>query len=236
MAYYECMTTTQVIIEAYTQSPTGLPKDRFVNIWHFLDVTGAPATDVAAMAFRKINDFFTTPGGSGPTPVGNFLERTLSDQMTLIGYDFAAAKPRPELGTAVFVKGSAGSIGMPEEVAVCLSYYTDRNVASKRGRLYIGPLNIGALDGIANSPARPKAAMTSAMQDGGTRLIAIGPPAASSTFVTNTLSGAGSAAGTAWALYSPKLGTFAAVEHGWIDDEWDGQSRRRVEASGRVLF
>jgi len=230
------MATTQIIVEAYTQSPTGLPKDRFVNIWHFLEVSGSAPATVANTAFTKIADFFVTPGGSGPAPVGNFLERTLDDTMTLVAYDFAAAKPRPEIAKATFVKGSAGSLGMPEEVAVCLSYYTDRNLVSKRGRLYIGPLNIGALDGIANSPARPKASMLSAMQDGGTRLIAIGPPTATPTFVTNTAGGAGFSSGTAWALYSPKLGTFAAIEHGWIDDEWDGQSRRRVEASSRVLF
>jgi hypothetical protein len=230
------MTTTQIIVEAYLQSPTGLPKDRFVNIWHFLDVAGADPKVVANTAFRKINDFFTTPGGTGPDFVGTFMERSLDDRFTLIAYDFAAAKPRPEIGKATFDKGSAGSLGMPEEVAVCLSYYTDRNLPSKRGRLYIGPLNIGALDGIANSPARPKELLTSAMQDGGTRLIAVGPPAATVTFVSNDVDGLGTSAATAWALYSPKLGTFAAIEHGWIDDEWDGQSRRRVEASGRLIF
>lgn len=229
------MPTSQVIIEAYTQSSTGLPKDRFINVWHFLDVTDADVDDVAYTGGEKIADFFTGPTGiSGVGAVETAMSTSASDLMTLIAYDFAAATPRPELGRFTFTLTPSATEDLPEEVALCLSYYTDRNVASHRGRLYIGPLNVSAMAG-SGEPPRPNSNWMAAMRAGGIRLTTIGKPAVTPTFVTNTMPGVPNTT-AAWALYSPKLGTFSAIEHGWVDDEWDGQRRRRVEASTRLTW
>jgi hypothetical protein len=231
------MATTQVILLTSIQSPTGLPKDRFEGVWHFLDPGGSPADVVASVAAAKLADFYQLAGAVSGQHVGHYLARSAAptDHMTITGYDFAAGLPRPELGVATFDYGSASSTQLPEEVALCLSYYTDRNLPSKRGRSYIGPLNGAAMTGSSVPPSRPEPTFMSSLVDAGRRMRTLGPPATPPTFLTNTFPGGG--AGTAaWALYSPKLGTFSAVEHGWVDDEWDGQRRRRVEASARVTL
>lgn len=230
------MPTTEVIIEAYLQSSTGLPKDRFINVWHFLDVTGADPVAVARGGMAKLADFFmTAPGISGVGNVAGNLQAITGNTMHLVAYNFADATPRPEIlvGTMVYVPLTSDNL--PEEIALCLSYYTDRNLASKRGRLYIGPFNVAALNS-TGEPPRPNTNLTRAMVAGGVRLVAIGIPAVGDSYVTYPAGTPAGSAGTAWALYSPKLGTFAAIQHGWVDDEWDGQSRRRVEASTRLTW
>lgn len=226
--------TTEIIVIASRQSSTGLAKDRFENVWHFLDTTAASLSTVCKTAFDKIWDFYQTAGGSGPSKVADFISHTMGEVITLTAYNRADAVPRPEVGNATFVYTTPGSSDMPEEVALCISYYTDRNLASKRGRLYIGPLNIGAINALVNDPARPKPSFVSALAAAGGRCKIIGDPAITPTFTTINV--AGTSTGTAWALYSPTLGTYAAVLHGWVDDEWDGQSRRRVEASSRTIY
>jgi len=234
------MTTTEVIVEAWIQGSSGLAKDRFINVWHFLSVGGADAGALAYTGVRKLCDFYAEPdsGGTG-FPVGSFLANQAVGNINFVAYNFADAKPRPELGLADIAYAGGASQDIPEEVALCLSYYTDRNLKSKRGRVYIGPLNVGAVAS-GGAPPRPHAQFLAAMVDAGTRLIPIGPPASGK--VPDAVGGAwagavpGPVADAAWALYSPKLGTFAAIEHGWVDNEWDGQSRRRVEASARTSY
>jgi hypothetical protein len=229
------MATTEVIVEAYLQSSTGLPKDRFINVWHFLDTTGAAPVDVCRTGMAKIADFFTGASGiSGVGNVGQNLQSFSTNTMHMIGYDFAAATPRPEIAIGQFTFAPATNDNLPEEIALCLSYYTDRNLASKRGRLYIGPFNVQVLD-TTGEPPRPATTATRAMQAGGIRLVAIGTPVVLPPTLLVTPAGSTNTS-TAWALYSPKLGTFAAIQHGWVDNEWDGQSRRRVEASTRLSW
>jgi len=230
------MPTTHVIVQTYTQSETGLPKDRFENVWHFLDADGAAASDVAYTGMQKIYDFFhTPPAGGGIAQVERYLQTSQDNLIHLIGYDFAAGLPRPELLVAKFGYTPLDTSRIPEEVALCLSYYTDRNLKSKRGRLYLGPLNQEAV-GTGGLECRPSSNIVTAMAAGGARLIPVGAPAIDYSGLIVTAGAGATATGTAWALYSPKLLTYSAIEHGWVDDEWDGQSRRRVEASTRVLF
>ncbi len=230
------MAITHVIMQTSIQSPTGLPKDRFESTWHFRDVSGAVAADVADAAALKLVDFFQTVGSSGHN-VGHYMCRSAApgDEMLITGYDFAASRPRPELGVVKFSYGSASGSQLPEEVALCLSYYTDRNLPSHRGRSYVGPLNGSAMTGSSTPPSRPAPEFIAAMVAAGTRLVVPGYSTLT-TVVTEDTFDATPSDTTTWCLYSPKLGTFNDVEHGWVDDEWDGQRRRRVEASARVTF
>jgi hypothetical protein len=223
-----------IIVQSQLQSSTGLPKDRFENVWHFVDGSSSPVADVAYTACVKIADFYKTDPGSGFGTVGSYLSADMGDIMTLIAYDMAAAEPRPELGRVVFAFTPGGSMGLPEEVAVCLSYYTTRNLPSYRGRLYIGPFNQTVLN--TTNPARPNPNLLSSMAAGGVRLVAAGLVGALPTLVSNTLGSTTIAAFTNWALHSIKRAMVQPIAHGWIDNEWDGQSRRRVEASSRTTF
>lgn len=230
------MAITHVIMETSIQSPTGLAKDRFEGVWHFRDVAGGSASGVAHEAAFKLVDFFQTVGAGGHN-VGHYLcgSAAPGDEMTITGYDFAAARPRPELGVMKFSYATGGGSMLPEEVALCISYYTDRNIKSHRGRSYIGPLNGSAMTGSSVPPSRPAPGFRTALTDAGTRMALAGPPVALITATSDTFVDP-EVITTTWALYSPKLGTWDDVHHGWVDDEWDGQRRRRVEATGRVTF
>lgn len=235
MAYREGSVPTGVIVQVTRQSQTGLAKDQFENVFHFLDVTSATALQVAATAFDKLWDFFMADGPTGTDNIATWLSHCDGQTIRMKAYDTAAAKPRPIIAEASFTYPTPGSIDLPAEVALCLSYYTDRNAPSKRGRLYIGPLNIGALNGLTNDPVRPKPACMLSFIDAGHRMVPLGLPAAG-TYVADSTAGVARLTTVSWALASVKLGTYAAVLHGWVDDEWDGQSRRRVEAANRSTF
>ena len=225
--------TIQLIIEATFQGETALPKDRFVNVWHVLDDTvGHTAAELAGDAAAKICGFYTDPHSA--TTVEQYLNSDLLTA-TLKVYDFAAAKPRPIIYQGTFPLTASVSENLPEEVALVLSAYTDRNLPSHRGRTYIGPFNVSAIQGGGQS--RPAAGLISVMAASATFLASGGLDAPAAARLTTVLGIAPSGAGTpVWALYSPKLGTFSAFRNGWVDNEWDGQSRRRVEASARTTF
>jgi hypothetical protein len=227
---------TNVRIIAVTQSPTGLPKDKFESVWYFTDVASSDPLSVAKTGMIKLYDFFhTAKSGAFAGSVDQNLASSVGNEMGFTAYDMAATEPRPEISVAGYVYTPlATSDPVPEEIALCLSYYTDRNVVSHRGRIYIGPFNNEVLTG--SGPSRPSANLVNQMAAGGTRLKVVGAPSISPTWATAPTGGGTALSTTAWALHSVKLGTFAAILDGWVDDEWDGQRRRRVEASTRVTY
>jgi hypothetical protein len=224
---------TRVIIESFTTSPTGLPKDTFTNTWHFRDDTTPAIADAAITAAEKVVDFFQAPPAGFVNPVMRYLAPSLGDTITLIAYDFAAPTPRPELGRVTFTYIPTSASAVPEEVALCLSYYATRNIPKQRGRVYIGPFNTTALSG--GTPSRQNADLLGSMAAGGTRLLIPGHPALAPTVTSDTIGGAILTTGV-WCVYSRVLGTFETLTDGWVDNRWDSQRRRQVESSARSTF
>lgn len=130
---------------------------------------------------------------------------------TVKAYDAQKAPPSYPLATATNGTGSINS-SLPREVALCLSYYSNFNRPSYRGRLYIpghfigGPLTL-----------RPSAGqMANALAWG----------------VTLT---SGLPANHNWVVYSKKLGVANGVNRTWVDDEWDIQRSRGLRGTTRQL-
>nr|CRY95207.1 hypothetical protein [uncultured prokaryote] len=114
--------------------------------------------------------------------------------------------------------------GLPTEVALVLSFQGARisgaSQASRRGRIYLGPLNQSSLD---PSGLRPSGA------------VVLGAIAAYETMADAVA--ILPALGTGFpAVRSQKLGTDVAVSNGWIDNAFDTQRRRGVAPSGRNTF
>jgi hypothetical protein len=234
-----------LVADVTFQASTGLSKDRFENTFAFLGTgsTGADLLRTAAAAACKIVDYFMTEssGGSAPTAINFYLDNGLTNPAVIKFYDLAAAKPRPILAEYTFVTSPGASQSLPEEVALVSSWYCTRNIPSMRGRTYVGPFNIDAL--ATGSPARPAGALIAAMVSAGTRLLLPGNPVAQAaisalitTVIGNTIASGDADTGTKLCVWSRKLSAFNVVTNGWIDNEWDGQSRRRVESSARSLF
>lgn len=229
---------SEVIVECSFPGVSGLPKDQFVNVFNF-NTSGALTADFLATVAFKVIDFWITAGSTG-TALAVLLSPNISPrQGKLKLYDRSAAIPRAPIASATFTIPAASSGGaLPEQIALCLSYFTDRNIKSHRGRIYVGPLAVAALN---TSNARPFANTLLKLKDAAVRLATDGVPAAAAAVLASIGASTGisttpEAAGVRWALYSPTLGTSVAINAGWIDDEWDGQSRRRVEATSRTVW
>lgn len=228
----------ELIVEASFKGVSGLPRDTFVNVFNFNTAAPANSTDLG-IAFEKVAAFYCTPYTTG-TALGVLLSPNITPRtLFLKAYDRGDPTPRNVLATATVTIPNASAGGpLPEQIALCMSYYTDRNIKSHRGRIYVGPLGVAALN---PSTGRPFANTQLKLKDAGSDLSIIGPPASQAAVDALFTSHTGCSLGqvgplVAWALYSPKLNTSTAIHFGWVDDEWDGQRRRRIAATGRVTW
>lgn len=242
--------TNYYIVTATFQHSDNLSKDRFVNRFYFAGGVGGDTVLEAQNAMGRVDKFFNTPG-SGGISVGEFLSADLNRLVNVKVYDYAALTPRPILYENGFtLLAAGGSQSLPPEAAVCISYYSARNLPRQRGRLFIGPLCLLALAGTGGTVA-PN--FITALHDAGAALEATGdgvgvdhswsfPPvpvitSAPVTWQQHSTIGAGTMPTKAHPLLPraplPELNLITA---GWVDNEFDGQHRRRVLATSRTTF
>jgi hypothetical protein len=250
----EVSTVARYIAQVTLQSVSGLSKDRFENVWHFTSGTTVVSELDAKGCALRLQDFYS--GGTHPSAnVAWYLSPKIQGGALVKVYDEDApggphtrANPRPILYEATWPIGapSTGDLSLPEEVALAVSYYSSANAPRHRGRIYIGPLNTAGLE--SDTEVRPSANMIASFVAAATRLIATGdgaiPVSSLSTLSGITDPGDVVAPMPDWALRS-KIGTgtkiapivtYELATKGWVDNEWDAQRRRRVEASARVSF
>jgi hypothetical protein len=191
---------------------TDPPRDFQTNTI-FFDVTGTFTTAAwQAMADGLKNIFYSATGFGGSNPWTNFA--SFGGQVIL--YNMADPKPRPELAVSKYTPGSwfAGSLA-DRSVALCLSFYSDRNLPRQRGRIYVG----GWLSNTTNE--RPSTAATNALLD-----LAKG-------IYTFTSAGGLTMAHT---VYSKVGNTSHAVNHYWTNDVWDVQRSRSPKETTRYKY
>lgn len=215
------------IIRAQVTLPytTNLPRDVAVNTYHFR-VSAADDTTAAGIATNLIALYNTSSGGA---TVANYLSAQITratNGCTVEFYDRASPEGEPPFYVATFTLGAAGSVNsLPAEVALCSSYVGevsgDLPLRRRRGRVFIGPLAVGALEtgsGIVGNPT--------------------------DQFVT-TLSGAtdrlaaayySSPGGTEFIVYSRLSNAGSKIVRGWVDQEFDTQRRRQVRATQRTVW
>jgi hypothetical protein len=275
MTIYDC--------EAVFQSATELPKDRFINTFHFVGLTAVSPGDSTEMecAAARIAQFYTKQYPVDPdhpaltAAISDYLSAEIDRTVTVNVYDHLQAKPRTPYPFHFALTAAGGAQSLPEEVALCASYYSARNVARQRGRLYIGPFNTSALGGPTTVTSRPTpnliAAIAAAAKD--LALVEDGvvdisnvltdglfiaglfglpgapgqpsfldpatsfPPMKRVNWLQHSVVGDG----TMPTKKDPGLPAsprevFGLVSGGWVDNEWDGQRRRRIEASARTTW
>jgi len=131
-------------------------------------------------------------------------------------YDMEDEEPRPILEQHKVAIPLA--VSGPREVALCLSYYADRNIPRRRGRLYLGPLHA--------TTDRPSDAFMNAALGLGDALAALG------------------GIDIDWVVFSPTdwaahpgddAEDFAhPVSDCWCDDEWDTVRSRGRKSTRRL--
>lgn len=173
-------------------------RDAVVNTLYF-NVSNDPITPTGYQAL--VDDLWALWGGK---PWGQYR------YVDVRAYDMADAEPRPQKARkAAFTPGSNVITGVPQ-VALALSYYADRNLAGKRGRIFLGPW--------PTADERPNAGAISA---------AIG--------LCDGLAGLGGV-NVDWSLYSPKANDHWRISNAWVDNAWDIIRSRRLRGTSRSTW
>lgn len=194
--------------------PSGLPEDRVINVFHFSGV-GAYASLVDA-ALENVESFYN--GTTAQTnPLGYYLSAWVQRSAELRAYDLDSAIPRTPT-IVPFTLAGTPTDGLPEEVAVCLSYHGVPPITPRRrGRIYFGPLRNAACDQAnTTTPARPTANLVNDLC------------AAARTLTLNSTGGA-------WSVRSSlPTQNFVTINDGYVDNAFDTQIRRGPETTART--
>jgi hypothetical protein len=199
------------------QDVSGLPRDQFVNTFHFRSDT----LDEGVVA--KIRDKLVRFYNTGHTPynaVCSYISTVVdrNQPVKVKCYDLGDAKPRPVQEGAFTLGGSAATGILPNEVALTLSYYHHRNLKRERGRIYIGPLDYSVMaGGSADRPVKDDAANAVV--------------AAAAELALDV------ADGIAWGVFSDVEQTLRyPIGHAWCDNALDTIRKRGTKASSRKRF
>lgn len=196
--------------------PSNLPEDRIVNVFHFS--TDGEYDDDRVTAHVAVDDFYT--GANIVQPIGAYLSAWVQRICETRTYNLEDPKPRlPQVG-AITLPAPSQASGLPEEVACCLTLQgaiPPAASARRRGRLYIGPLNLTAATfGTALVASRPSDIFVNDLVVAATRLR------------NNSLG---------WAIRSSlPVQNFVEVDHGYVDNAFDTQRRRGPRTTSRVLW
>lgn len=138
--------------------------------------------------------------------------RTYPEHVPLLqikAYDMSDAEPRQPRAFEQRTVVSSAACG-PREVALCLSYWSDRNLPRFRGRMYIGPWQAGACQ------ERPEDGARISLQT-----LALGIADLGGVNVQ-------------WVQHSPTTGHYKTVKHWWVDNEWDTMRSRGLKGTARL--
>lgn len=208
------------------QGSSGLPEDRFITTWCFRTDGAADHDLVAAKCGVLLADFMNEPVGVA-SHVGAYIGPQASRAAAaskVVTYHLGETPPRIPREYTFQLAGQmagTGGLGMPAEVACCLSLKTIHAGPSGLGRVYIGPMVMGASVAGTWSESRPTTGLTDALCLSAGRLLE---------------DAAAGAIPLVWCVLSQKNAAAYDIEGGWVDDAWDTQRRRGLDATGRVLW
>lgn len=183
------MPLTRWII-ASNDSASAPAKDAIVNTLYFNVSGSVDDPDYNSLG----NDLYTIWAGR-IWAAGRFLD--------IRGYDMSDPEPREvKYRKTGQVTGTAPN-GV-RQVALALSYYSDRNLPRQRGRIFLGPWNL----------SQPSASTTQTAA-----VIGLAP----------LLAGLGGL-NVDWSLWSPTTQTSSRINHAWVDDSYDIIRSRKLKA------
>jgi hypothetical protein len=187
------------------------PADFIVHtVYHLYPLSWPAAPADWATHAAAVNLAFQQGTGAGSFPFGWYS----SGALTVKCYDMADAKPRPEKAVNTYTPSTWGTVTVaPRRLAVCMSYYADRNIKRHRGRLFLGPMtSVQSGETIASTWLNQACDLGTA------------------------LSHVGSGASAHWVLHSPTDGDVKTITHVWANDQWDSvDSREHTEQARTVV-
>jgi hypothetical protein len=178
---------------------TTFPRDAMVITPHFNDV--GITTDPQSLC----DDLAAA--------IGAWMEPVDGRQIIVRAYDAQGTPPVLPQGEAIRNLGLAPATFVPRELALCLSYYSGNKTPRNRGRLYIPPVWLTALD---TPRARPIEAWRVKVGALATVFADLGGPDVD------------------WCVFSRRDGAAKSVTGWWVDDEWDVIRSRGLRSTART--
>lgn len=187
---------------------TQLPADYVQNQF----CTGGPGGDDTAISDELIDFYDSLVASVFPTTVaqnGHIIKR----------YDLPGTPPNyPTFERSFNLATNPAGTALPAEVALCLSFQAERVPgqfqARKRGRIYLGPLEIGM-----NADGRPTQGEFAGILNAAEALY-------------DGIAGITDAG--EWSVWSPTDGVAYPLVEAWIDNAFDTQRSRGIDPSLRV--
>lgn len=171
------------------------PRDRIMITPHFNDTSGS--TDASQLCQDLAE--------------GLALIHPFAGEIRVTSYDAQGTKPVYPNGEHVINPGLMAVTAGARELAICLSYFSDRNVARRRGRLYIPAWFLQ----VATTSQRPPQGI------------------AAMAALVDLFTGLGGV-DVDWSVFSRVEKGAHAVSDWWYDDEWDVMRSRGLRGTTRT--
>lgn len=227
--------SVNLLAQAVFGTTNNISADRTVNTFHFIGDSASADDDYVGAAYR-VHDFYSGPAASSSTAkLDYYLANDSGTNYHINVYDMADPKPRlPHVFNAQLI-GAGVLHDVPAEVALCASYYSGRNIPRQRGRIFLGPLCLAALETTGAGPARPKSDFLDAIQAACVRLATtddgvVKEPVSIFEYAVPADHH------VSWAVHSVVANTWLPVTAGWIDNSFDTQRRRGPKATNRHIW
>lgn len=209
---------TDIRAQVVLQGGTNIPEDRFINVFHF-NAPGSLSLEAPGIADALASFYGATGTPGAGNGAGIYLSQFVLRPFTIRLYDLADPEPRVPIVRSYTLPTYPSSTNgdLPEEVAIVLSLRGAPPVTrSRRGRVYIGPLNANVRDDATTAvPTRPSGAVQTSLA---------------------TYAGALLTARPDWCIWSPTTSIMVPVVGGHIDNAFDTQRRRGPVTTARTLW
>lgn len=198
-------------VQVILRGASGASEDVYANTYWFSGVVPTKEQQLALMLLDLKQVYVN---------IEDFMSGYLTDTATIKVYDMSDAPPRePAWSDFTWDPGQEASVSLPSELACCVSFHGAPPVSPRRrGRVYIGPLNIRTM-----GHAGPGQVTVPTNCWGANWHINLA--SAFNNFRT-------SEAGQDWVVHG-KVSNVPVVG-GWIDDAYDIQRRRGEDAQQRL--
>jgi hypothetical protein len=202
---------------------SGLPEDRYVTTWAFRTADGLPPNaGLLDSAADAVEGFYTGVTAPQTAAITTFLSRYIDgSKVEARVYRLGDLPPREVTVVPKPLTLSSSSQG-PSEVSLCASFYSQRNLPRRRGRVYVGPLAMTSTvvdQGDGTQPTRPALSLRNALLGSMQRL------RTNSEFL-----------GIPWSVLSQVDAEMKVVTAGWVDNAFDTQRRRGEEPTSRLTW
>lgn len=209
---------------------SGLPRDVATNRYSFgWEGSGEGDPEIIEQLAARVGTIYTQEHVSLSRTLGSFYSGVVSRAANACRTEVHRIGGPPGQGPVATVNWTMPNVyqsmpSMPLEVA-CVGSFQGQSSSlpqrSRRGRVFFGPFNTAA-QGSALTSNQPSSALRNTIAASFSQLLVD--------------MGANDVDGWNWQVWSQKHNQGTWVTDGWVDDEWDTQRRRQVDATSRTFW